>query len=142
MVAEIIGPAEADAAWAFIETSPARRAAAGLWARGWAWQRLTRDILVERIGESHVFGVRSGEQWGALAIANRDDDGQHIGYVDGAGPALEQLARALSGQAKRAGAEFNDAALPPVPTIVSAFRSAGYPHSNEGAGIYIYELGL
>jgi GNAT superfamily N-acetyltransferase len=140
--AETLGLADADAAWGFIEQSPTLRAAAGLWENSWAWHRLTRGILDEQIGKGYVFGVRSGEQWGALAIGFPNDRGQELGYIDGAGPALEHLARALSGRAKRAGAEFNAIAVPPVPGVISALHLAGYPAITGGAGMYIYELDL
>ena len=141
-VAETLTPTDVGAAWPQIEQSPTLRAAAGLWANGWTWQRLTREIFAGQASQGHVLGVRDAGYWGALAIAMPDGDGKHIGYVDGAGPALEHLARALTGQAQRTGAKYNVAMLPPDPSIVSTFRQAGYAGDSEGAAMYIYELSL
>ena len=140
-VCEAVPPAQADAAWRMIEGSPTLAAAAGLWGRGWAWQRLTRSIVAEQASQGHVLGVRESDRWAALAIVSRDDDGQLIGYADGAGPAVERLAHAVTQQAKTAGAAFISAMLPPVPHIVAAFRRAACPSSDPGA-IYVYGLPL
>ena len=141
--AETVPAAEAEAMWAQLASSPTLRAAAGLWARGWTWLRLTREVIEEQVQQGQVVGVRGeGGRWAALAIAHNDDEEQHVGYVDGSGEALARLARALTGRARRAAVASSTVALPPVPEIVSAFRRAGYVPEEGGAGIYIYELPL
>ena len=140
--AAILVAADVSAAWDWITASPTWRAAAGLWADGWVWRRLTRDILAQRVDWGQVLGVRQGENWGALAIARLDPEGQLIGYADGASAALVELARALSGRAWRGKAQNNEALLPPSPQLAPAFENAGYVPEDDDTAMFIYELNL
>ena len=145
---EVVPAAEAGAAWQQIGNGPARQAAAGLWARGWTWQKLTREIVEEHAAQGAVVGVRSASsrsasrQWDALALIAVSEGDTHLGYVDGTGAALGRLATAMAEQAKRQGRDYCSAMLPPAPEICSAFRHAGFAEDGEGAGMYIYELAL
>ncbi len=97
--ADVVAADDEEAAWAWLTASPTFLAAAGLWANHWTWQRLTRRVFAEQVQRGQVLGVRRDGAWKALAIALLDDEGQHIAYADGAGAAVDELARALSTRA-------------------------------------------
>jgi ribosomal protein S18 acetylase RimI-like enzyme len=137
---EALAPDDAPAAWRTIARSPTLQSCAGLWARGWEWQKLTPEILAECAAQRRVYGVRSGDEWGALAVALREEDGLHVGYVDGSGLALDDLAHALARQARNEGLEWIAVMTPPVPHIGAAFRQAGYTSDSEGDSMYVYEI--
>lgn len=137
-----LGEADAPGAWAWLTASPTWQAAAGLWANGWTWQRLTYDALADQARRGNVLGVRSAGGWGALAVALLDHDGQHIGYADGAGEAIAELARALSTRGWQAKEQHNLALLPPVQALEAAFEQAGYAPETGGSAMLIYALDL
>ena len=113
-----------------------------MWANHWAWQRLTRSAFEQQVQRGQVLGVRQDGVWRALAIALLEYGGQHIGYADGAGESLSELARSLSARAWQNKANFNLALLPPSPELALGFEQAGYAPDDGGSAMLIYEMDL
>jgi len=109
------------------------RAAHGLFAIGWTWQRLTEAHLVGAAKHRMLWGGRPG--W---AYAGSEGDRFNVNWIETNPEDSRAMVRALVERAADSGAETMRTMIPDVDWLVQAFRRAGF----ETGGITVFALAL
>ena len=109
------------------------RAARGLFATGWAWQRLTEAHLVSAAKHRMLWEGRPG--W---ASAESQGDRFDVYWIETNPEDSRAMVRALVERAADSGANTMQAMIPDVDWLVQAFRRAGF----DTDGITLFGLAL
>ncbi|MGD1993276.1 MAG: AI-2E family transporter [Anaerolineae bacterium] len=131
------------AAWQLIESSPILAAAGGLYEVRWHWLEMTRDRLADHIREEQVWGVRSGGELAALAIAQEDAERGRlsVGYLDGGEEGVTTLLWGLRVAAGERGLEELRLRVVSQPSLLKPIEATGGTRAWDDA-IWIFERPL
>jgi len=109
------------------------RAAHGLFAIGWTWQRLTVSLLAEAAKQRMLWDGRPG--W---AYAAPVGDRFEVAWIETNPEDSKAMVRALVERAADSGSDTMRAMVPDVDWLIQAFRRAGF----ETGGITVFGLAL
>ncbi len=140
-----LGADDLEAAWELISTSPIFQAAGGLYDRGWQWVRLTRERLAGHIADGNVWGLKTENRLGALAIlfssTHGDEKRLSVGYITGETTAVAALFWGLRTLVGREEADYLTVKAPLYPPLIEALEAAGAVRSWEH-DLWLFEFDL